>query len=596
MLGRVRQGPERGRLLTFDECDEARWRHEALVESNLKLALLVAPDAPAGIALKERWHCRVHYALPVVLLAAAVQQSLRQIRGCFPSAKVQIFCGAPISPLHPSEQAIVFERALYAALLLAQRWGEDIPHIAEDAVLSAEQAWSDAEHLPPESDRTTRVVPEAFAAAEGVASAGGGVGLPSGRLCIVDMGGGTTDVAWLTNHSSATFTPHRIESFDIAGERLEAVIASHASRSTKRRVPRQEVWKARVGWDSAGERLEGDGWSFDLPQLREMLRGTLQELGVQFRNAINALEPGGRISPRTQFVFVGGATFWEPLKELLLGSIRDLHEDVATVSVKGYGLAEEVGDTPMAVALGLSNGYTSLQEDRWKPALTPELPAAPHIPTDRFRECGCRGLLPCCPRCGGSGAMTSEGGLDRFAMSIDPFAGHVLAIRCPTCLVDFPRDRIFEHLKDAHQFVAPHPPTARPQPPMVATLLRDGAVRCALRDGDARGLSRAEGLVVSELRWIESVCFSSTTSNGATGDSQSSTKKFLQNSVGLTSRLPWVHLPRAVAFGILGDYDSAKSELDKARSAGFGYVDEVDALLSSGRPTQFAEAWEHLIR
>ena len=247
MLGRVREGSEAGRLLLFEECDEDRWRFAALVEANLKLALLIAPTSPAADALRSRWQCE-HFALPTLLLGAALQQAMRMARTHWPGRAIHVFCGAPVSPMHPPEQTLIFERALFAAHLLAEKWGDVVPRDADAATREAEQAWRDSAALPPEEDRSTFVVPEAFAACEGVVSAGGGAGLPIGRLCIVDMGGGTTDIAWVANRGTDSYNPLRIESIDVAGERLEAVLATRASQLSGRRVARQEVWQARQDW------------------------------------------------------------------------------------------------------------------------------------------------------------------------------------------------------------------------------------------------------------------------------------------------------------------------------------------------------------
>jgi hypothetical protein len=589
MLGRVREGTEAGRLLLFEECDEERWRFAALVEANLKLALLIAPTSPAADALRSRWQCE-HFALPTLLLGAALQQAMRMARTQWPGRAIHVFCGAPVSPMHPPEQTLIFERALFAAHLLAEKWGDVVPRDAVAATREAEQAWRDSAALPSEEDRSTFVVPEAFAACEGVVSAGGGAGLPIGRLCIVDMGGGTTDIAWVANRGTDSYNPLRIESIDVAGERLEAVLATRASQLSGRRVTRQEVWQARRDWRADEATLRGAGWALEFEEIRSLLARTLDELKTRFARGLQQLDGGSPKAPATKFIFVGGATHWEPLARLLLESVEVLHERTEVISVAGYGLSEASGDTPMAVALGLSNGHTTLDLERWEPALqaSVEAPAPAEIKPLAF--CPCNGLLPCCPKCGGSGTKCSEDGRDRFAASIDPFAVHAFSVRCPHCRLGFPRDRIFEHLAREHQVSPPSPPASRQAAIANPQSLRVDELRRALSSGDERKLTPSEALLVSDLRWMQSSCFASPDERRALA------VHFLRRSVVWSQRFAWFHLPRAVAFGMVGDAQGVATELGLAKAAGFQNCHEVGLQLESSRQTRFAEAWECAVR
>jgi hypothetical protein len=587
MLGRVREGSEAGRLLLFEECDHEQWRFSALLEPNLKLALLAPPTSPAAEAIRDRWQCE-HYALPTLLLGAALHHALGITRAEWPNRSIHVFCGAPVAPTHPPEQTLIFERALHAANMLAQRWGGGIPTDAYRAVCDAEESWHQSELLPSEEDRCTFVVPEAFAACEGVVRAGGGAALPIGRLCVVDMGGGTTDIAWVVNRGTDGYNPLRIESIDVAGERLEAVIAAEASRRSGRRVTRQDVWRARNS-GAGRDGLFGDGWSFRIEEVRSTLHGTMHELVQRFRNGLQRLDPCAIKAPPTRFVLVGGATQWEPLSRLFLESMGEFHERAESVSVAGYGLVDDTGDAPMAVALGLSSGHTTLDLERWDAALdTLEAPDAAGL--ELLPMCPCNGLVTCCPQCGGSGTKSSEGSRDRFYASIDPFVAHAFSIRCPYCRLDFPRDRIFQHVSQAHPESQPVPQRADPPPARTLPELRIDEIRAAMASGDTRRLSDREGVLVSDLQWLERACF------GQADDPDSVATRFLKASVCWAASHPWGHLPRAVAFGILRDQSGIASELKRARASGFPYCHEVHLRLSSDRPTRLAEAWECAIR
>jgi len=589
MLGRVREGDEAGRLLLFEECDEERWRFAALVEANLKLALLIAPNSPAADALRNRWQCE-HYALPTLLLGVALQQALLMTRRQWPDRAIHVFCGAPVSPMHPPEQSVIFERALFAAHRLADRWGDVVPSDAALAIQDAEQEWLASAALPSEEDRSTFVVPEAFAACEGVVSAGGGARLPLGRLCIVDMGGGTTDIAWVAIHGTDSYNPLRIESIDVAGERLEAVVATRASQLSGRRVTRQEVWQARLGWHAGFETLEGEGWALEFDEIRLILGSTLDELASRFKRGLQQLDGGTTLAPPTKFIFVGGATHWEPIARLFLEAVDGLHQRTESISVAGYGLRESTGDAPMAVALGLSNGHTTLDLERWAPALQVSVEARASAGISPVAICACNGLLPCCPKCGGSGMKSSEGGRDRFAASIDPFAVHAFSVRCPHCRLDFPRDRIFEHLGREHRVSPPSPPPSRPVVSAHPQALRIDELRQALTSGDERRLTPTEAVLVSDLRWMQRSCFS------PLAEQRAMAICFLQCSVVWCQRFEWFHLLRAVAFGIIGDEQGVAAELGIAEAAGFRNCHDVGLRLSSNRQTRFAEAWECAVR
>lgn len=587
MLGRVREGDEGGRLLLFEECDEEQWRFSAHLEANLKLALLSPPTSPPAEALSSRWQCE-HYALPTLLLGAALHHALRTTRTLWPGHAIHVFCGAPVSPTHPPEQTRNFERALYAAHLLADRWGDAVPRNAAAATRDAERAWSDAASLPSLEARTTFVVPEAFAACEGVVSAGGGARLPIGRLCIVDMGGGTTDIAWVTTSGADSYHPLRIESIDVAGDRLDAELAKEASRRSRRHVTRHEIWQARSRWRTGSQRLAGDGWSFEWEQLSSILGDTLDELASAFKRGLQKIDVGAMRAPETKFIFVGGATHWEPLAELFLEAVGGLHKRTETISVSRYGLSESTGEAPMAVALGLSNGHNTLDLERWAIVLAESSEQTQPDEPRRIRECPCKGNIPNCPGCGGSGWRDSEAGRERFEITIDPFADDPRAVRCPYCMGPpqrFPRDQIFAHINATHSVQPPLPPVRVAVTPL-PLVLRIDEVRRAHASGDRRKLTPAEGLLASDLWWMQCACLSPAPTQGELA------RAFLRLSVGWCQHSAWFHLPRAVAFGILGDAQDVAGELRAAEAAGFQNCHDLRQRLDTDSPTRFAEAWE----
>ncbi len=588
MLGTVRQGDDRGRLLLFDECDEDRWRFSALHEPNLKLALLVQPDAPVAAALESRWQC--HYrALPTLLLAVAMMEAIAATKGRFGERAIHTYAGAPIAPDHPPEQQKVFERALFAADLLCERWQGVTPRETERAIREAERAWSDSESLPSEGDRRTFIAPEALAAFEGVASAGRRANLPIGRICVVDMGGGTTDIAWLNSTGGGNHQPLRLASLDIAGERIDAAIATEASRMASRRVGRTEVWAARRGAASRDCVLAGDGWAFSHEAMRGILRPILDEFAVRFRRASADLDSGRMKGAATRFAFVGGATDWAPLAALLLERLADVHDRADLITTSGFGLSEPHDGAPLSVALGLSGGRSVLPIARWEYAVAEATADGGGIASDPPAYCNCRGLLELCPTCGGSGVRDSEAGQRRFHAAIDPFRRHALSVRCPFCAMDFARDVIFLHTTEVHPetMVAPPLPSATIGGSVAG--VRVNAIRSAAMNADRRDLLPSEQVLFQDLQWLRQSCAA------RMSEVHTVAIYYLRSTVSLAVQNAWWHLPRAIAFAMLEDAEGVERECRKAKESGLAAAENVASILKSGHSLRFVEALEHAL-
>ena len=591
MLGMVREGQERGRLLLFDECDDERWRFCALSEPNLKLALLVQPDAPVAEALESRW--QVHYrALPTLLLAAALQEALAATERCFGGRAIHIYGGAPVAPDHPPEQSLVFERALFAADLLCRQWNGVVPSVAERALREAEQAWMEAASLPPESDRRTFIAPEGLAAFEGVASTGRRANLPIGRLCIIDMGGGTTDIAWLNSRGHGDYQPLHIASLDIAGERIDAAIATDASRFTGRRVDRAEIWAARSSLASQDGGLHGDGWSYSRDKLRAMLWPILEEFTTRFRRACVDLDRGRMKGAATRFAFVGGATKWSPLAEFLLEALGEVHDGAETLTTSDFGLSVSSEGVPLTVSLGLSGGRSGLQLDRWRFGRRTESSRTAEFEVGPLAFCDCKGLLELCHLCGGSGIKDSEAGVRRFHAAIDPFRRHAQSVRCPYCSLDFARNIIFEHTAQAHAVKPVEQPLMVTPPPTngAPTLsIKVDAIRAAVMSSDPRQLSPAEQVVWQDLQWLRQSCVL------RASDGSSLAEHYLRHTIKLASRYPWFHLPRAIAFALLEDANGVRRECEKAEEIGLDAAKQIASILETGHHSRFVEALEHAL-
>ncbi len=588
MLGRANHGPEAGRLLLFDECDDPKWRFDATFEPNLKLALLLDETSPAAVALSLRWKC-CHFALPTLLLAAVLREAIAQVRVRLPSEVLNIFMGAPVSPSHPPEQIERFEHALHAALLLAEKWKGEVPRDAATALKEAECSWNEVK-LPSIETRTTRVVPEAFAAFEGVASSRMG-DLPQGRLCLVDMGGGTTDVAWINHNADGTVTPLRIDSFDIAGEWIDALIATSACAKAGTRVTRQDIWDSKLQAGIGGVPLEGNGWQLGNEEVDDVLKGLLEELARMFARSVDALDGYGRNSPNTRLVLVGGATKWAHLAELFRKAIQPRHQNLEILSIEDFGVPEATQDLPLVVALGLSQGYTK-DLARWDPVTTHRGREQPIDRSTGFAWCRCRGLLVNCVKCGGSGYLTSENG--RHTQSIDPFIGFQFPVRCPHCRIDFPREAIFAHLSEEHGALPPQPPQKiLPHVVHQAQQIRIGRVKAVLRGEDSNGLTATETLIASDLRWLRRAFF----------DERVLIKDFslpfLRASVGESELEPWLRLPRVIAFASIGEQEDWTRELNAALVSGSCSGEgreELATILHSDRQSRFCEAWECVLR
>ena len=589
MLGKIREGADCDRLLLFGECDEEEWRIRAIHESNLKLALLARPGSPSANALSERWSC-VHYALPTLLLAAALCHALKVTRARFPESLIHVFMGAPVDNPRPDGPIFAFERALHAAYLLAQQWQRELPRKASTAVRDSAAAWEKAEVLPGEEERLTRVVPEAFAACEGAVAAGAGVGLSTGRLCVIDMGGGTTDAAWI-NANLDGYNPLGLASFDVAGDWIESPLVQEATRLAGRRVRRQEFWLARARASTPDQEVHGVDWTLTEARICGCLGDSIRELAKRFQQRALTLDEGSLQSPKTRLVLVGGATAWAPVRTMLVDALGPFHEGLEILPVGEFGLDVSAGDSPMAVAVGLSNGYWSWTPDRWTEVAQP----APDESSPRaYRECPCRGLATICERCGGSGIQSSGDDGDRFGPSIDLMARHPFAARCSVCKLDFPRESIYHHLREAHPEAYTDPqsiaqpataPAAAPVGPDV-DLLR---VRYALASGSMRQLNVAEQLMHQQLEAIWRICIQ------APESSATPIRAFLRWSAEAVNSFRWLHLPRAIAFARIGWQEDVVRELKAADSADFTYVSRIECILRSNRPTRFAEAWTCLM-
>jgi hypothetical protein len=587
ILAKVREGAERDRLLVFNECDQEQWRLSALHESNLKLSLLALPESPAAVSLSERWSCQ-HYALPTLLLAFALHHAMAQTRQLFPGSLIHVFMGAPVANLSTEGPHARFERALYAALLLSERWRERVPVQATDAVSQAERAWADASTLPPQAERVTWVVPEAFAACEGAVSAGGGVALPTGRLCVIDMGGGTTDVAWIMCRPDG-YAPLRMASFDVAGEWIEAPLIHAASRASQRRVTRQEFWSARDAEPSVDGGLKGNGWALQAGTVKECLAVSIKEWLEKFRQHLLKVDEGCLKSPNTRLVFVGGATQWTRLRSHVIQCLEPLHDSLEVLPVGQFGLEVQSEHSPMAVAVGLSNGWRSNFQDRW---------VDPYPPVDGSpvctgpRECACRGLMTYCDRCGGAGILPSANEQDRFGHAIDLVARHPFAARCPFCHLDFPKEFIFGHLNEVH----PERAFAAGSRPRAGNVVRPvtidvSKIREALASGGATQLSSEEQLILTELQWLWLVSMQS----GA--QCQAWAQRFLVWSARMPAAIPWLHLPRAIAFAVSRAPTDVARELNAAKEAGYDYDSQrLRRIFDLEHPSRFTEAWTCLMK
>lgn len=586
MLGRANHGPEAGRLLLFDECDDPKWRFDATFEPNLKLALLLDETSPAAVALSLRWKC-CHFALPTLLLAAALREAIAQVRVRLPSEVLHICMGAPVSPSHPPEQIERFEHALHAALLLAEKWRGEVPRDAATALKEAECSWNEAV-LPRLDKRTTRVVPEAFAALEGVASSRIG-DLPEGRLCLVDMGGGTTDVAWINHNADGTVTPLRIDSFDIAGERIDAVLATAASGRAGTRVTRQDIWSSKLQVGIDGALLVGNNWQLGGNEVDEHVAFLLEELARMFGRSVEAIDGRGARAPETTLVLVGGATKWAPLAKLFGQAIQRFHKKLEFISVENFGVRGATQDIPLAVALGLSHGYVKLDLERWNPVLAFDRDNPPiGLGTD-FASCSwCHGNKDCV-KCDGKGYIAVDNG--RYAAAIDPFIGFPFPVRCPHCMLDFPREEIFAHLQLQHQAFAPQPPNViRPREVVQAQPIRIGRVKAALRGEHLNDMSPAESHIASDSRWLQLASFD------AQARLEDSSRCFLRASVAWPGLDPWLVLPRVIAFASIGAQADWPPQLETAVATGFGSGEELATILHSDRPSRFCEAWECVLR
>jgi phage-related protein len=102
-------------------------------------------------------------------------------------------------------------------------------------------------------------------------------------------------------------------------------------------------------------------------------------------------------------------------------------------------------------------------------------------------------------------------------------------------------------------------------------------------------LNVAEQLMHQQLEAIWRICIQ------APESSATPIRAFLRWSAEAVKSFRWLHLPRAIAFARIGLQEDVVLELKAADSADFTYVSRIESILSSNRPTRFAEAWTCLM-
>jgi hypothetical protein len=585
LLGCVRTGPDAGRLLYLDDCVAPGDPPSALVEPNLKLALLLEPGSIAAVGLERRWE--VPAVIPaVLLLAATVCHASTETRRRWPEAVQHVLIGAPVGPEHPPEQLLRFERAIYAAMLLSAEWKEGPPKRSSEAIPRVVAAWDQAANLPSEEERKTRVIPEAYAALEGVASASGQT-LPIGRVCVLDVGGGTTDVAWATHTSAGGYRPIRSVSIDRAGELIDAKLAFEASRSARRAVGREELWRAKLNW-SDGRSLDGEGWSLPEPKVRSIMAPIVDEIGqIVQRHGLAIDAQDGQIGS-TAFAFVGGATAWAMLRTQLYERVA-IPNRSQSISVEGFGLSEDAARLPLAVSLGLSRGMVPLARlvRDWREV---EEPAQADSLAVKLVLCPCKGLMFNCARCGGSGLIESETP-GRFSSAIDPFGAPANALRCAQCQGYVLASEIVTHLRVVHDLELPVPAAS---PAIVKqcekVLLRKEAIVRALQGHRDPAPTDAELVVASEVVWLWQGILKGDDSASA------SARRFLSESVKWCDACPWLHLPRTMAFAAMGEGPDARRSAEHALMASVASPEQIQQYLVLDGPERAAVLWESILQ
>ncbi len=401
----------------------------ARIRRNVKLLLLLPPGHPEESVARDHtgWGPDVLYGA----MAAFAMSHALSLAGDWEDFIP--FIGAPLGGSGDADIRHRFGSAVHAARLVAGGRMLGASHLAERVVprqvLSMIKDAIDQCGIP-DRDREEFVIPEAHAAMLATGLSGQSLG---GQNCVIDMGAGTTDIAWFAPSGWNSLSFFASRSIRTGGEEFDDELRLWVRKQADIKLDRRQLWHAKSRIGSRGD-LVGDGWCIPADALQEICDFHALRIVGHVVQAAGA----DADAQRARFIFVGGATAFGPLRSAILRRLLVTFRDGQATSIpepKLFPLGDPSGaastDAGMWIAMGLAKWLT-LPESLKDAFAEPEIGQRLEEPAEEQAavRCACLGSNDDCYRCGGSGVAWSRPAVARPIDGFEDRSGWVACLHC----------------------------------------------------------------------------------------------------------------------------------------------------------------------
>jgi hypothetical protein len=374
----------------------------ARIRRNVKLLLLLPPGHPEEFVARDHtgWGPDVLYGAMAAFAMSSALSLVDDWEDFIP------FVGAPLGGSGDAAVRHRFGAAVHAARMVTGARALSASHLAE-CVVPREVLGMIRDVIEqctaPDREREEFVISEAHAAMLATRLSGQSLG---GQNCVIDMGAGTTDIAWFAPSGWNSLEFFASRSIPMGGEGFDDELRAWVRRWADIKLDRQQLWHAKSRLGPEGD-LVGDGWRMPADALQEIC--DFHALRIS-GHVVQAAGPDAA-SQRARFIFVGGATAFAPLRSAILRRLLAMFRDGQAVNVpepKLFPLGDPSGavtrDAGMWIATGLAKWLT-LPESMKDAITAPEVGEGPDETSEEPASirCTCLGTNDDCYRCGGSG-------------------------------------------------------------------------------------------------------------------------------------------------------------------------------------------------
>lgn len=401
----------------------------ARIRRNVKLLLLLPPGHPEESVARDHtgWSPDVLYGAMAAYAMSSALSLLDDWEDFIP------FVGAPLGGSGDAAVRHRFGAAVHAARLVAGARALSPSHLAERVVpRQVLEMIRDAieQCEAPDREREEFIISEAHAAmlATGLSSQSLG-----GQNCVIDMGAGTTDIAWFAPSGSNYLGFFASRSIRMGGEGFDDELRAWVRKRAEIKLDRQHLWDAKSRLVPEGD-LDGSGWCMPADALQEICDFHALRIAGHVVQAAG-VDVG---SQRARFIFVGGATAFAPLRSAIMRRLLSSFRDAQAVDVpapKLFPLGDPFGvattDAGMWIATGLAKWLTL--PEPVKDAIAGL--AVGEGPDETLGEqaairCTCHGSNDHCYRCGGSGVVSTQSVVARPIDGFEDRSGWVACLHC----------------------------------------------------------------------------------------------------------------------------------------------------------------------